>query len=780
MKSFVASAAPDLRVIHGTPRFTPQLRLYVERMLVETDEGARELDVPVLRLWFDYGEVGFRASERRERCFIATDGGMAAFERDVEGEAAAERLLETFGAVELACLDTYTPDLDSEADYVVGVDGDTDALCAFTARALPHLSAHGWDVQVDEAYPYRVVEGEPTWYASALPDDDRGDWFSLELGVQVAGQRVNLLPVLLDLLDRTRGGSLTALKRFTSRLRALPVGDGRYVAIPAERLERLLDVLLELYSGEPGDPATIEFPGLASPALARLEQLELFADTELVLDAPGDLLERARALDASPSIAPPVVVSGVRATLRPYQQEGVAWMQRLRACGGGGVLADDMGLGKTLQTIAHLCAEKEAGRADRPSLVVVPTSLVGNWQREIRRFAPGLSVCVLHGEKRKRRFADIPRSDVVITTYGLVSRDLDTLAEHPFHVVVLDEAQNVKNRRSLASRAVRGLEARHRLCLTGTPVENHLGELWSLFDFLMPGLLGSAEAFDVRFRVPIEREGDAAQLAALRERVAPFILRRMKEHVAKELPPKTELVVPVDLDGDQRDLYESIRVAAHGDVRKVIKKKGFSGSSIAILDALMKLRQVCCDPRLCAGEAARGVQGSAKYAAFFELLEAQLAEERRVLVFSQFTQMLALIAHGLVERGIGHLVLTGATPNRQKLVDRFQDGEADVFLISLKAGGSGLNLTRADTVIHYDPWWNAAAQAQATDRAYRIGQQNPVFVYKLIAAGSVEERMQRLQQQKQHLADTILGQGSAAALREDDLDDLFAPLQGEE
>ncbi len=778
----MVSAAPDLRVINGLPRFTPRLRLYTERMLVDTDEGARELEVPVLRLWFDYGEVGFRASERRERCFIATDGGMSAFERDAAGEAAAERLLEGFGAVELACLDTYTPDLDSEADYVVGVDGDTDALCAFTARALPQLSGHGWDVQVDEGYPYRVVEGEPKWYASALPDDDRADWFSLELGVEVAGQRVNLLPVLLDLLDRTRGGSLTALKRFTSRLRALPVGDGRYVAIPAERLERLLDVLLELYSGEPGEFETIDFPGLASPALARLEGLELCGDNHggFELEGPAALLERARALQAPAGGAAPVAVSGVHATLRPYQEEGLAWMQRLRACGASGVLADDMGLGKTLQTIAHLCAEKEAGRADRPSLVVVPTSLVGNWQRELRRFAPGLRVCVLHGPKRKARFAEVPRADVVITTYGLVARDLDTFVEQLFHVVVLDEAQNVKNRRSLASRAVRSLEARHRLCLTGTPVENHLGELWSLFDFLMPGLLGNAEAFNLRFRLPIEREGDASRLAALRERVAPFILRRMKEHVAKELPPKTEIVVPVELDGDQRDLYESIRVAAHGDVRKVIKKKGFSGSSIAILDALMKLRQVCCDPRLCAGEAARKVQGSAKHAAFFDLLERQLAEERRVLVFSQFTQMLALIAHGLVERGIGHLVLTGATLNRQKVVDRFQDGEADVFLISLKAGGSGLNLTRADTVIHYDPWWNAAAQAQATDRAYRIGQQNPVFVYKLIAAGSVEERMQRLQQQKQHLADTILGEGTAAALREDDLEDLFAPLEGEE
>ncbi len=778
----MASVAHAFRVIPGTPRFVPRLRVYTERMLVETDDAARELDVPVLRLWFDYGEVGFRASERRERCFIASDGGMTEFERDLDGEAAAERLLEGFGAVELACLDAYTPDLDTEADYVVQVDRDTDALCAFTATALPRLIERGWDVIVDEQYPFRVVEGEPKWYATALPDDERADWFSLELGVEVGGQRVNLLPVLLDLLDRSGGGSLKSLRRLPARLRALPVGDGRYVAIPAERLERLLDVLLELYSGGPGFFEYIQFPAMASAALARLERLEEFEQKHgrFVLEGPAALLARARALAAPAKAAELVPTPGVLATLRPYQEEGLAWMQRLRACDAGGVLADDMGLGKTLQTIAHLSAEKAAGRADRPSLVVVPTSLVGNWQRELRRFAPHLSVCVLHGAKRRRRYPDVPRSDVVITTYPLIARDLEEIVQHAFHVVVLDEAQAIKNPRSQASRAVRRLEARHRLCLTGTPVENHLGELWSLFDFLMPGLLGEADAFQSRFRIPIEREGDASRLGALRERVAPFILRRMKEHVAKELPPKTEIVLPVALDGDQRDLYESIRVAAHGDVRKVIRTKGFAGSSIAILDALMKLRQVCCDPRLCAGDAARKVKQSAKYSAFFDLLEAQLAEERRVLVFSQFTRMLALIAHGLVERGIGHLVLTGETQDRQKVVDRFQDGEADVFLISLKAGGSGLNLTRADTVIHYDPWWNAAAQAQATDRAYRIGQTSPVFVYKLITAGTVEERMQRLQQQKQHLADTILGAAGQGALRADDLDDLFAPLEAEE
>jgi SNF2 family DNA or RNA helicase len=315
------------------------------------------------------------------------------------------------------------------------------------------------------------------------------------------------------------------------------------------------------------------------------------------------------------------------------------------------------------------------------------------------------------------------------------------------------------------------------LCLSGTPIENNLEELWSLFDFLMPGFLGDAERFRSHFRFPIERAGNTVRLEALRAAVTPFILRRMKESVARELPPKTEIVRPVELDDEQRELYESIRVAAHGDVRRAIRNKGVTGSTIAILDALMKLRQVCCDPRLVNVPSARRVRSSKKLELFFELLRTELAQGRRVLVFSQFTRMLDLIALGLEERGTPFVELTGSTTDRQRVVDRFERREVDVFLISLKAGGTGLNLTSADTVIHYDPWWNGASQAQATDRAYRIGQTRPVFVHNLIVAGSVEERMLRLQQRKAELARSLLGlNGAPSALSERDLDDLFAPL----
>jgi SNF2 family DNA or RNA helicase len=312
--------------------------------------------------------------------------------------------------------------------------------------------------------------------------------------------------------------------------------------------------------------------------------------------------------------------------------------------------------------------------------------------------------------------------------------------------------------------------------LTGTPVENDLGELWALFDFLMPGLLGSAEQFREQFRVAIEQGGDEERMQALRRRVAPFILRRKKEDVAPELPPKTELVYSVELSGDQRDLYESIRAAAHGEVRQAIRQRGFGASSIAILDALMKLRQVCCDPRLVAVSAAAQVKESAKLEACLELLMRQLESGRRVLLFSQFAKMLKLLAIALEERGIRYLMLTGATQHRQAVVDRFEAGQAEVFLISLKAGGTGLNLTSADTVIHYDPWWNPAVEEQATNRAHRIGQEKPVFVYRLVTRGSIEEKMELLKDRKRELARGIFDAdaGSTLDLTERDIDDLFA------
>jgi SNF2 family DNA or RNA helicase len=440
-----------------------------------------------------------------------------------------------------------------------------------------------------------------------------------------------------------------------------------------------------------------------------------------------------------------------------------------------------MGLGKTLQTITHLAIEHTRQPLIAPSLVVCPTSLVGNWQRELAKFAPSMRVCVLHGKDRAAVRGNAHNSHVCITTYPVLLRDGEFFATQIYHYVILDEAQTIKNHRSRAHESVRKLESTHRLCLSGTPIENGLEELWSLFDFLMPGLLGDELAFRHFYRVPIEQHRDEQRLAALRAQVSPYVLRRLKRDVAKELPEKTEIVRAVEMRGKQRELYESIRVAAHHDVRSAIRKQGVAGSTLKILEALMKLRQLCCDPRLVKSEAARFVRESAKYELFFELLATLLEGGHRVLVFSQFTSMLALLARGLTERSIKYLILTGQTQNRQKQCDDFESGVADVFLISLKAGGTGLNLVSADTVIHYDPWWNPAAQDQATDRAYRIGQKRPVFVYNLVIAGSVEERMLGLQQKKRELAASVLSTPTAAGpvLAECDVEQLFAPLPDE-
>jgi superfamily II DNA or RNA helicase len=766
-------------------KVTPVVRIRMEPLLAETRNGKnkryREQSLPTLALFFDYDSVLIPVGDPRDSFFSARGGTVIGRDRDFERKA--QCLIEGFGAVELDCVPDLEVPLDSEAQYLLSVDGNAHSTCSFTAQALPQLEALGWRVDVEPDFPYQVVANDATWYASVQPEVDNGedeprDWFSIELGVDLEGKRIDLLPALLEILQANSSAeTLNALFRVAAKYRALPVGDNRYVVLPPERLRRLLAVLEELY-----DPNASSV-GITSAEAGLLGGLESAFETSTPLQWSGDLplIQRGRALGLGPrsdSPAPPAVApKELTVELRSYQQEGLNWLQHLSALGASGVLADDMGLGKTLQTIAHLATEVHSGRTTAPSLVIVPTSLVGNWQRECKRYAPFLKVVAVFGNKRQGSYGGIYHADVVVTSYPILLRDLAKFLEYEYHLIVLDEAQTIKNAGSQVSQAVKQLVGKHRLCLSGTPIENNLGELWSLFDFLMPGFLGDRAQFQTRFRFPIERDNDETRLLQLRYRVAPYILRRMKDTVAKELPPKTELVRPIELSGAQLELYEHIRVAAHSEVRTVIRQKGLTGSTITILDALMKLRQVCCDPRLVKAKSARGVTESAKLEFLLAFLKQQLAQGRRVLLFSQFTEMLALISAGLKEAGIAHLALTGATENRQQVCDRFESGAAHVFLISLKAGGTGLNLVSADTVIHYDPWWNPAAQAQATDRAYRIGQTKPVFVYNLIVAGSVEERMLRLQQRKRHLADTILGNSAGGSLSEADIEDLFQPIE---
>jgi SNF2 family DNA or RNA helicase len=436
-----------------------------------------------------------------------------------------------------------------------------------------------------------------------------------------------------------------------------------------------------------------------------------------------------------------------------------------------------MGLGKTVQTLAHLLIEKQQDRLRKPSLIVAPVSVLGHWQQEIRRYAPDLEALILHGAKRKESFAAVDSADIVIIGYPLLLAESEMLLEREFCFVILDEAQTIKNPQAKISQVARALRAVHRLCLTGTPVENHLGDLWSLVDFVQPGLLGERLQFQRHYRDPIENERDARRAAALSRRLQPFLLRRTKDAVAPDLPPKLQIVEAIDLDERQRDFYDGIRLGQHRRVRAAIEQQGPDRSRITVLDALLKLRQACCDPRLVGLNAQAQLIPSAKMDWLATTLPELIREGRRILLFSQFTAMLRLIETAVKDLCIPFCVLTGETRQRTELVQRFQAGDVSLFLISLKAGGTGLNLTAADTVIHYDPWWNPTVETQATDRAHRIGQDKPVFVYKLIARRTVEEKIIQLQADKHALMCQLFAEkrAPAAPLSSGDLQALFDP-----
>ncbi len=649
---------------------------------------------------------------------------------------------------------------------------DRERWLQFSNETLPELRMWGWRIEIDPAFPYRVVSAGDDWSADVY-DTGSPQWFELELGVDVEGKRISLLPVLIDALKR--GGldinaDPAALARLTAPLLGM-LPNGSYVALAPERVARVLSTLAGLF-GDDGNPLRgdrARIATLRANALADLDGITMrWTDARSVRALFDDI-----AAFAKRPIKMPVAFKG---TLRPYQRDGVAWLQALRAHDLGGILADDMGLGKTVQMLAHIAIEHAAKRLTSPVLVVAPTSVVPNWRAEIARFLPRTRVLTLAGPERAAQYAEIDNAQIVLTSYALLTRDADALAERTWSIVVLDEAQAIKNPRAKAAAAARRLHAHQRVALSGTPIENHLEELWSIFACAVPGLLPDRARFARFFRTPIEAHGDTARRRTLAARVRPFLLRRIKERVAQELPEKTEIVQRIELSGAQRDLYETIRLTMHKTVRDEIARRGLARSRIVVLDALLKLRQVCCDPRLLKLPAASVVKESQKLEALLEMLESLLEDGRRVLLFSQFTSMLDLIKPELAKRAMPFVELRGDTRDRETPVAQFQNGEVPLFLISLRAGGQGLNLTAADTVIHYDPWWNPAVERQATDRAHRIGQQQHVFIYKLIAEHTVEERILDLQARKGALADSLFEEGASEKLdlNIDELERLFA------
>lgn len=638
----------------------------------------------------------------------------------------------------------------------------------FLKDQVPKLRDSGWRVEVPEDIGFQIHEAEEdAWFTDLTGDQDGREWFSLDLGVEIEGRRISMVPLLVDCIDQGLNAAVLEKNLDQRFLLSLGGDHGDVLSVPAHRLVVLLRFFDELLATRPvRKDGKLQLDKLRAAQLASLDGLPIRAPAELT--ALSQQLGSFREIGL---IDPPALL---KASLRDYQREGASWMQFLREFGLHGILADDMGLGKTLQTLTHILIEKESGRMQHPCLIVAPTSVLRNWINESIKFTPTLSLLLMHGQSRKSDFKHLKQYDLVITSFPLLVRDADVMQAQEWHIVALDEAQNIKNPKSLAAQTCSGLKAKHRLCLTGTPMENHLGELWSLFNFLMPGLLSDADTFRQHYRNPIERDADAERQQQLSTRIQPLLLRRTKDAVAKELPPKTEILHSIELGQAQTDLYETIRAAMDKRVREAIAVNGLDRSQIVVLDALLKLRQVCCNPQLLKQETARDVASAKTDFLMDELMPELIEEGRRILLFSQFTEMLAIIEARLKKDGTRYVKLTGSTKDRETPIQEFQAGKVPVFLISLKAGGAGINLTTADTVIHYDPWWNPAAEAQASDRAHRIGQKNPVFVHKLICENTIEERILKMQQKKAALVEGLLaGRADKLQLTQSDIQALF-------
>ncbi len=706
--------------------------------------------LPALRLSVCYGAFEYPLDERKlnKALTAAQDGISIHSERVNDHSYRIERQLSEEASyikqirVEPGFM-PYNPDTNTE--YFVPPEVSPQRHLAMWQSSLPRMeklfSENGWNVAVDDSYQFISA---PINAQTQFEDSEHG-WFTLQLSMEIEGHTFDTGKIISQWLASNTADSIS-----------LQTEGGQWVLADMTPFQSMYATLVELFSEEAGNRTEIKLPPYKALAFDALEDSDY--RTAPKLQALRKKLTNFKGLK------PVALPSTVKAQLRDYQQHGFNWMMFLHNYQFGGILADDMGLGKTLQTLAFIQKLKSSRKLTHGALVIAPASVLWNWQAEAEKFTPSLSVLIWHGSDRKQHAHQLDTNNLVLTSYALAHRDNALLQKQHFDMIVLDEAQYVKNPKAKTAKAVRQLSANMRLCLTGTPLENHLGELWALMDFALPGLLGNEDFFKKTFRQPIENDNHELRRQELAARVAPFMLRRTKEKVARELPEKTEIEQIIHLDGEQQRLYESIRVSMEKRVRELIAVKGMAKSHIEFLDALLKLRQACIAPQLVKLEQAKQIKTAAKLDWLIDNLPEMISEGRRILIFSQFTQMLSLIGEQLDEFNIGYCKLTGRTKNRKKVVGEFQDGLYPIFLISLKAGGAGLNLTAADTVIHVDPWWNPAAENQATDRAYRIGQDKPVFVYKLIAQGTVEEKIQAMQKHKQSLADALFENTQKAAL----------------
>ena len=647
----------------------------------------------------------------------------------VRNRAAEERAL-----AELATAG-FRGDTGDTLGHIVGVR----EVRNFLSSEVPALRRLGWKVSIGDRAG-ELMENATFATPVVRVRDGGSGWFEIDYE-----------------FDDGAGGVLTAAAVQQSLLKGeyFVERGGRTVMLDARAIESMRDVFSDCEAMEGSRPGSFRLSSVyASYVKSSLDALD-----GIDVETSPSWIESARRQNREVKLEPVPLTPELEALLRPYQREGVNWLRFLELCGFSGILADEMGLGKTLQTLAWLQLERheEAARG-RPVLIVCPTSLVENWAQEAARFTPGLSVLTLSGADRHDRWSDVEASDIVVTSYALLRRDIERYVKIEFAVAILDEAQHIKNRATQNAIAAKRIRARQRLVLTGTPLENGVSDLWSIMDFLMPAYLGPHNAFRERYELPIERgerEGEEAQMR-LRRKLRPFLLRRLKKEVATDLPEKISRVAHCTLSPDQWTVYRQYRSLAQRRAEELVATQGFEKARMEILTLLLRLRQACCHVGLLKLPDLGNVP-SAKLDLCMELLDEAMDGGHRALIFSQFTSMLAILRQELDARQVPYCYLDGSTQERMKIVHEFNANRAiPVFLISLKAGGTGLNLTGADMVIHFDPWWNPAVEDQATDRAYRIGQKRTVYNVKLIARGTVEEKVLALQQQKRKVISATL------------------------
>jgi hypothetical protein len=663
--------------------------------------------------------------------------------RDIEEEHNTYQLLLDAGLEPL-----QTNHLFAEGDYAID-------FCSVLLPEKLNLEVTPWKAKQAKNLEVLKTSDEPLRLRGRLEFSQTVDQFILSIDCVIGKMAMPL--------DEVQRQLMQGKKYFFKK-------DVGYIEVPLAEILHFIKTL-EFFDAEALEKDTYQIQTYRAGLIAEL------LDQGIKMDMSKKFKSFWKVISSQQAMEEIEIPEQVNAELRPYQKAGFNWLAFLYIYGLNGILADDMGLGKTLQTLVLLQYAKIRDGV-MPSLIICPTSVVYNWINEINKFTPELNIVNLTGSDRHIQYKKIKEADAVITSYALLRRDIRALKEYAFRYAILDESQNIKNFTSQTASASKYLQASHRLALSGTPVENRLMELWSVFDFLMPGFLYTPEDFKYRYVTPIEERGNRDAERRLKKQVFPFMLRRLKQDVAKDLPPKIESVSYCHLTDAQRELYLEILDKTREEVFAHVAEKGVKGSTNSIFAALIRLRQICCHPRLLGPDLSGGLNESGKFEALKEMLEDIVSKGHRVLLFSQFVEMLKVVRSWLEVKGIRYEYLTGESKDRHVMVDRFNnDDRIPVFLMSLKAGGTGLNLTGADYVIHYDPWWNPAAEDQASDRAHRIGQTKTVFVYRLITKGTVEEKILKLQDRKRDLVDSIIAADRSVGkqLSLEDLKDILSP-----